>query len=259
MGSQPQPVSVLVVDDEPPARQGLARLVAAQEGFAVAGECGDGASAIEAIRSLAPDLVLLDVQMPPPDGLGVVRAVGAEQMPAVIFVTAYEAHAVAAFEAHALDYVLKPYTARRLAEALQRARSQIETRRLGELGRRLLGVLGEVQSPSTDRIVVKSLGKTELVPVAEISRIEAAGYCVRIHTGRRVVVHREPLHALERRLPEQRFIRVHRSLLVNTRQIREARVTRSGEHQLVLQDGASVPVSRSRWPAVAALLESWRS
>jgi two-component system LytT family response regulator len=262
MSPGPRPVTVLVVDDEPPARSGLVRLLAGHPEFAVVGQCGDGVSAIKAIRALAPDLVLLDVQMPPPDGLGVVRAIGPDKMPAVIFVTAHDRHAVAAFDAHALDYVLKPYSERRLLEAMRRARDLLESRRLGELARRLLGVLGEERGPARDevnnRIVVRSIGKTEIVRVADLVRIEAAGYCVRLHTRNRVFVHREALYALEARLPAGRFIRVHRSALVSVEQIREARVTRDGEHELVLQDGTRLKVSRNRWAEVDALLHKWQ-
>jgi two-component system LytT family response regulator len=262
MSPASRPITVLVVDDEPPARSGLVRLLAGHEEFTVVGQCGDGISAIKAIRAVAPDLVLLDVQMPPPDGLGVVRAIGADKMPAVVFVTAHDRHAVAAFDAHALDYVLKPYSERRLLEAMRRAKDLLESRRLGELARRLLGVLGEdaevARDDTDDRIVVRSVGKTEIVRVADILRIEAAGYCVRLHTRHRVVVHREALYALEARLPQARFVRVHRSTVVNVEQIREARVTREGEHQLVLQDGVRLKVSRSRWPEVDALLRKWQ-
>lgn len=257
-----RPITVLVVDDEPPARTGLVRLLAGHREFSVLGQCGDGVSAIKAIRALVPDLVLLDVQMPPPDGLGVVRAIGPDKMPAVIFVTAHDRHAVAAFEAHALDYVLKPYSERRLLEAMGRAKDALEERRLGELARRLLGVLGEggtARDESDDRIVVRSVGKTEIVPVADLVRIEAAGYCVRLYTRNRVLVHREALYALEARLPPGRFLRVHRSALVNVEQIREARITREGDHQLVLLDGTRLTVSRSRWADVDALLRRWQA
>jgi two-component system LytT family response regulator len=260
--ADPRPITVLVVDDEPPARAGLMRLLAGYPEYTVVGDCGDGTSAIQAIRTLTPDLVLLDVQMPPPNGLAVVRAVGPEQMPAVIFVTAHDRFAVAAFNAHAVDYVLKPYSERLLLEAMLRARDLIESRRLGELARRLIGVLGEepgspaAGAPREDRIVVRSVRKTEVVPVSELLRVEASGYCVRLITAGRSIVHREALGALEKRLGG-RFIRVHRSTLVNVEQIREARVRTHGEHELVLRDGSRLKVSRQRWAEVNALLRKW--
>jgi len=260
------PLSVLVVDDEPPARRGLVRLLASRDDVRVVGQCGDGNAAIKAIRTLAPDLVLLDVQMPPPDGFAVVRAIGPEKMPAVVFVTAHDRFAVAAFEAHALDYVLKPFSERRLFEALRRARDLIESRRLGELARRLIGVLGDATGPvatsetpeAEDRIVVRSVGRTEVVLIADLLRVEAVGYYVRLFTPARTYLHREPLHGLEARLPAGGFLRVHRSTLVNVDQIREARVTPTGEHELLMRDGSRVKVSRSRWGCVAEQLRKWR-
>ncbi len=265
MPAPPRPITVLVVDDEPHARTGLVRLLAGRPDLAVVGECGDGLSAIKAIRDLAPDLVLLDVQMPPPDGLGVVRAIGAAQMPAVIFVTAHDRFAVPAFDAHAVDYLLKPYSERRLREAIGRAQALLESRRLGDLARRLLGVL-EARSGSEDpgarvpddRIVVRSVGKTEIVRVAELVRIEASGYCVRLHTRTRSLVHREALRSLEARLPKSRFVRIHRSSIVNVEQIREVRVLSSGEHEVLLRDGYRQKVSRDRWAAVNAVLRKWQ-
>jgi two-component system, LytTR family, response regulator len=258
------PLSVLVVDDEAPARNGLTRMLAGRHDLRIVGECADGQAAIRSIRALTPDLVLLDVQMPPPDGLAVVRAIGPEKMPAVVFVTAYDRFAVAAFEAHAVDYVLKPFREHRLFEAIRRARERVESRRLGGLVERLRGVLRDTRGddpadPGRDaRIVVRSLGKTEIVPVADLIRIEAAGYYVRLHTSGRTYLHREPLHALETRLPPGRFLRVHRSSMVNVAHIRGARITSGGEHELLLQDGARVTVSRARWAKVDRLLRAWQ-
>jgi two-component system LytT family response regulator len=261
----PRPITVLVVDDEPPARTGVVRLLANHPEFTVVGECGDGSSAIRAIRALAPDLVLLDVQMPPPNGLAVVRTIGPTKMPAVIFVTAYDQFAVAAFDAHAVDYVLKPFSERRLLEALRRAGDLLEARRLGSLARRHFEVLreesgsaAEPRSVPADRIVVRSVKKTEIVPVAAVLRVEAAGYCVRLVTATRSIVHRETLAALEKRLPAGRFLRVHRSTLVNVEQIREARIRSHGGHEIILLDGTRLPVSRSRWGKVDALLRKWQ-
>jgi two-component system LytT family response regulator len=258
-------LNVLIVEDEPNARAGLARMLARHDDLRVVGECGDGASAIKAIRALTPDLVLLDVQMPPPDGLAVVRAIGPERMPPVVFVTAHDRFAVAAFEAHAVDYVLKPFSEQRLLQAIRRAGALLESRRMEELAHRLAGVLGAAAGDGAaaaaagteERIVVRSLGRAVVVPVADLVRVEAAGYYVRLHTRTRTLLHREPLDALEARLPADRFLRVHRSELVHVGWIREAVVTARGEHELVLGDGGRVGVSRSRWPVVAATLRRW--
>jgi two-component system, LytTR family, response regulator len=261
-----RPLTVLVVDDESPARSGLARMLAHRDDLTVVGECADGHAAIRAIRSLVPDLLLLDVQMPPPDGLAVVRTIGPDKMPAVVFVTAHDRYAVAAFEAHAVDYILKPFRERRLFEAIQRARERIESRRLGDLAHRLEGLLrdtgGAADPPgapaANDCIVVHSVGKTEIVRIADLIRIEGAGYYVRLFTPTRTYLHREPLHTLEARLPPERFLRIHRSTVVNVAQIRETRVTSSGEHEVVLRDGTRRKVSRARWGKVDGLLRSWR-
>ena len=228
----------------------------------VVGQCGDGRSAIKAIRALTPDLVFLDVQMPPPDGLGVIRAIGPEKMPAVVFVTAFDRFAVAAFEAHAVDYVLKPFRERRLFDAVRRARDAVDSRRLGNWARRLLGVLGEIDGgreaaarATGERIVVRSVGKTEIVWIEDLVRVEAAGYYVRLFTAARTYLHREPLQALAARLPTDRFVQVHRSTIVQIAQIREARVTSGGAHELVLRDGSRVKVSRARWAGIGALIE----
>lgn len=261
MTASSAPLKVLVVDDELHARTGLVRMLAERSDVTVVGEARDGSSAIRAIRETTPDLILLDVQMPPPDGFGVVRAIGPDRMPPVIFVTAYDQFAVQAFETHALDYLVKPYSERRLFQALDRARASQESRRLGVLAQRLLAAMAEPGAEPAarhDRIVVKSLGKTEIVPVDDVLRVDAAGYCVKLRTRTRTIVHRESMYALAARLPSRRFARVHRSTIVNLDHIREARVTPGGEHELVLRDGSRVAVSRTRWPAVDGLLREWR-
>lgn len=234
-------VRVLIVDDEPHAREGLRRIVSARPGFTVAGECGDGESAISAIQVLKPDLVLLDVQMPPPDGFAVLRALGPDCLPAVVFVTAFEEYAVRAFEAHAVDYVMKPFSDRRLLAAMDRARRTLEQGRLAAL------------IDSIDRIVVRSLGRTDVVPVSDIAWIEASDYCVKLHAGGRPVVHREALASLEKKLGS-RFVRAHRAALVNLAHVRTVRVAEGGECEIVTVAGDHIPVSRSRRRAVDAAL-----
>ena len=256
--------TVLVVDDEPHERSGLTRIIEELPDFRVIGEAADGASAIRAIRRLSPDLVLLDVQMPPPDGFGVLRAVGPEAMPAVVFVTAHDRYATAAFEAHAVDYVLKPFRVERLVGAMRRAREVLEERRLGDLARRLMALLDDAPSAvqaktgGVTRVVVKGVGRTDLVPVREIVWIEATGYCVTVHTRHQSFVHREPLRSLEIRLQREGFVRVHRSALVAMRHVRKVAVLPRAEHELTLVDGTRVRVGRSRWGDVERVIRSWR-
>ncbi|HKG93685.1 MAG TPA: LytTR family DNA-binding domain-containing protein [Gemmatimonadaceae bacterium] len=264
-------IRVLVVDDEPDAREGIAAMVAAREGFAVVGTCGDGAAAARAVGELAPDLVLLDVQMPAMGGFDVIRAVGPARMPAVVFVTAHDEHALRAFEAHALDYVLKPFSDRRLAEALERGRAAVRSARLGELAGRLLALVGgaapapapnEPAAPlRADRFVVPGAGPRRAVVVVraeEVDWVEGASYYARLHAAGRSYLLRETLASLERRLDPRRVVRVHRSAIVNVDRVRELRRSDGGEPVLMLSDRTLVRVSRSRWPAVSGVLERWR-
>lgn len=249
MPDRDRPLTVVVVDDEPPALRGLARMLARRDGVEVVGQCADAGSAVRAIRERRPDLVLLDVQMTPHDGFSVLREMG-DEAPAVIFVTAHDRFAVAAFEHQVLDYLLKPFSEPRLDEALRRARTAVAARRAAPPVRPEASVL-------LDRIVVRGLGRVDVVPVAEIVRIEAASYCVHLHTRSRLLVHREPLRTLETRLPPGRFLRVHRSVIVNVDQVQQVRMTPSGLHELSLLDGSRHAISRRRWARVATLLARW--
>jgi two-component system LytT family response regulator len=244
-------VRVLVVDDEPLARSGVVRLLGGDPGIEVVGECGDGRSAVEAILSRKPDLVILDVQMPELDGFEVLRALEPEQRPEVIFVTAYDQHALRAFEVHAIDYLLKPFDDARFSEAIARARRNLERVELGELSRRLVGLLEDRAAPRAGeppltRLVVKRDGRVAFVRVDELDWIEAADYCVKLHTQGQVHLLRESLNALEARLDPAKFFRVHRSAIVNLDRIRELQPYFKGEHVLILQDGTRLKLSRAR-------------
>jgi two-component system, LytTR family, response regulator len=236
---------VLVVDDEPLARTGLAALVRTDAELECVGECGDGQAAIEAIESLEPDLVLLDVQMPEIDGFGVIRAVGPERMPPVIFVTAYEEFALQAFRVHALDYVVKPYSDAALVAALDRAKR-------GQLQRVLAALLPRQEYLT--RITVRVAQRMQVVRVAEIDWIEAADYCARLHAGPNVHVVRVSLGALERLLDPTAFVRVHRSAIINVERLKEIVSDSSGDGIILLADGTKVRLARSRRAAVDRLL-----
>jgi two-component system, LytTR family, response regulator len=253
---------VLLVDDEPLARRGLRHALARHPEVEICGECRDGREAVAAIRKLRPQLVLLDVQMPEMDGFGVVREVGLEHMPPVIFVTAYDAFAVRAFDVHAVDYLVKPFAEERFDEALQRARQRLRRGEAAELGRRLAELLaetggswsgppGEALTPARpsgfpERLLVKVGTRSVLVPVAEIEWIEADDYCVTLHVGATAHVLRESLSALEAQLDPERFVRIHRSAIVNVGFIREVHRPTSAESVVVLGSGARLRVSRSR-------------
>src|SRR5262245_22563035 len=246
---------VLVVDDEPLARTGLADLVRRDPELQCVGECGDGQAAIAAIESLAPDLVLLDVQMPEIDGFGVIRAIGADRMPAVVFVTAYEEFALAAFRVHALDYLVKPFSDAQLAAALDRAKGIVRRGQLAQLSARLNDLVGAMPQPGyLSRITVRVANRVQLVLVAHTDWLAAAAYCAKLHAGATAHVVRVSLGALERLLDPSTFVRVHRSAIVNVNRLKEIVSDSSGDGVVVLEDGARVRFARSRRAALDRLL-----
>jgi two-component system LytT family response regulator len=267
-------IRVLVVDDEPLARSGLSKLCEADPDLELAGACSDGRAAVAAIGQIEPDLLLLDIQMPEMDGFEVLQAVGAQSMPPVIFVTAYDQFAVKAFEVHALDYLLKPFDDERFFGAIERAKQAIRGADLGLLRSRLLGLLTETGLGNVDeahvppdtaastatrerylsRIAVKETGRVVLVRVDEIDWVEAANYCAKLHTSSRVHIIRESLKSLELQLDPNQFFRVSRSAIVNLDRIREIQPFARGSQMVILKDGTSVTMSRSRREALERLL-----
>ena len=240
-------ICVLVVDDEAPARQ---RLVDLLRRDALAGtilEAADGLAAVEAIEERRPELVFLDVQIPELDGLEVMSVVGLEAMPLTIFVTAYDQHAVRAFEANALDYLLKPFSDERFEATMARVRSRLDERSLQEFGQRLVRMIADERPPRTrlDRLVVKSGGATRFVRVVEIDWIEAAGVYVNLHLGAKEILYRSSLAELAERLDPARFVRVHRSTMVNIESIAQLEPISHGEFDVVLKSGARTRISRS--------------
>jgi two-component system LytT family response regulator len=243
----PEAIRVLVVDDEAPARQRLADLLRKDTQIVTTLEAADGISAVEAIQSQAPDLVFLDVQMPELDGLGVIDAVGADKMPLTIFVTAYDQHAIQAFESNALDYLLKPFSDERFEAALYRAKARLHERSSSEFGQRMIKMLSSApQAPRPwDRLVVKSGGKTRFIRVVEIDWIEASGVYVNLHVAGKELLYRASLHELVERLDPRRFVRVHRSAIVNIESIVQLEPISHGEFEAVLKNGSRTRVSRN--------------
>jgi two-component system LytT family response regulator len=239
-------IRVLVVDDEAPARQRLADLLRKETHIAAILEAGDGITAVELIQSQRPALVFLDVQMPELDGLGVIDVVGADRMPLTIFVTAYDQHAIRAFEANALDYLLKPFSDERFEAALNRARARLNERSTSEFGQRMMKMLSSALEPACpwDRLVIKSGGSTRFIRVAEIDWIEAAGVYVNLHIAGRQLLYRASLQELAERLDARRFVRVHRSAIVNIESIVQLEPISHGEFDVVLKNGARTRVSR---------------
>ena len=228
---------VLIVDDEPLARRGVRVRLERQESIVVVGECGSGRDAVRAIAALEPDLVLLDVQMPGLDGFGVIEAVGAERMPTVVFLTAHHSHALRAFDAQALDYLLKPIDDERFALAIERARQRVHERTVAVRSR-------EVPRPAEPRIVVRDRGRVLLVSPDDIDWIAAEGDYVRIHAAGRGHLHRETMAAMAARLDPARFVRIHRSSIVNVARVRELRPSGDRELVVVLRDGTQLKASR---------------
>jgi two-component system LytT family response regulator len=259
---------VLIVDDEPLARRRLRELVGDDPEVTVSGECGNGRDAVAAIRRDEPDIVLLDVQMPEVDGFGVVREVGADKMPVVVFVTASDAHAVRAFEIHAVDYVLKPVERERFAEALRRAKQSIVAPSAptdSGMRQQLAALLAEMtargltapppRAPAQQRLVVKVDGRMVFVPAANVDWAESLDNHVRLHVGRETMLVRETMTNLEQRLPPEQFIRIHRSTLVNTDRIREIQPWFGGDYVIILTDGTKLTSGRRYRAVVHALLD----
>ncbi len=253
-------IRALIADDEPLARRGIRQLLEAHPDVVVVGECRNGRETVRALHSLAPDVLFLDVQMPQLDGFEVLRAYGPERMPAVVFVTAYDEFAVRAFETHALDYLVKPVSDARFAEAMRHVRERLRSARALELAAKLEALLemhdgvgrqakaGDARGPARParRLVVPTANGDLVLDASEVDWIQADDYYAAVYAlGKRHLI-RESLASLEERLDPQRFVRVHRSAIVALDRVRELRATGLGEWAVVLRDGTRVPVSRRR-------------
>jgi two-component system LytT family response regulator len=250
-----RPIRVLLVDDERLGNASLRGLLAGNSDVEIVGEALGGHAAIRLIRTLRPDLVFLDVQMPEVDGFGVLRGVGPEAMPPVIFVTAYDAFAVRAFDVRAIDYLLKPVAADRFAQALDRAREALTHTRDADLERRLRELLDDhavalgaitAAAPAAEQLLVRVGRRDVVIPAREIDWVEADDYCVALHIGGRRQIVRATLASLESQLDPASFARIHRSAVINLRRVRELRRHGIGGLTVVLLDGTRLPVSRSR-------------
>jgi two-component system LytT family response regulator len=239
-------IRTLIVDDEPLARQRIRLLLENETDIEIAGEAADGNAAIAALLNDAPDLLFLDVQMPGMDGFEVIKAIPPDKLPVVIFTTAYEQHALQAFEAHALDYLLKPFKACRFKDAVSHAREQLASRRAGEATKELLDLIGRKSDAPNHltRLTVKDGGRMVILKVSEIDAIEAAGKYVVVHSGKENHILRETLTALESQLAPNHFLRISRSAIVNLDHIRELQPMFKGEHIVLLRNGLKLPMTR---------------
>jgi len=253
MNDASQPLRALVVDDEEPARSILRDLLSADPEIELVGECVNGNEAVEKIRTQLPDLVFLDIQMPGLDGFGVLDQLRPQELPVIIFVTAYDQYAVQAFEVHALDYLLKPFDDERFAEAVTRAKATLHSREVEKVSEKLVGLIqdrraqdSEGRNGSPNRLMIRSSGRVYFVKTEDIDWIEAADYYARIHAGGRSHLLRESLSSLEKKLDSEHFARVHRSAIVNMDRVKEMRPLFKGSYALILEDGTQLKLSRQR-------------
>ena len=251
------PLRVLIVDDEPLARDCVRLALRDAPDIEVLDDCRDGTEAVRAIRRVHPDVVFLDVQMPGADGFAVIEQIGADRMPAVVFVTAFDTHAIRAFEVHALDYVLKPFENERLLEALERARERFRSRQDGELARRLAALVsgwsGDTPPPSShgtprfvERFTVRHDDRIRFVDADDIEWIEAEGNYAVLHTAAEAHRIRLTLQTIEHQLDPRRFARIHRSTIVNLACVREIQPWFGGDYIAILHGGRKLRVSRTR-------------
>jgi len=238
---------ILIVDDEASARARLRGLLEAEADVEIVGECANGRDAVEAIERLTPDLVFLDVQMPDMNGFGVVRAIGPELFPLVVFVTGYDRYAVEAFDLHASDYLLKPFTVERLRKTLARAREALRRQDLERLHEGLSSLIERFRAGDgyLRRIAVRLDARIRFFDVDEIDWIEADAKLVRVHAGGRVYPLRESIGRLEEKLDPSRFFRIHRSAIVNVERVAEIETGGDGNQSVVLKDGSRLPLSRA--------------
>jgi two-component system, LytTR family, response regulator len=251
-------IRTIIADDENLARKKLRVLLNAECGVTVVAECKDGKQAIAAVQAHKPDLLLLDIQMPDLDGFQVQEKIPAEQMPVVIFTTAYDQYAIRAFETHALDYLLKPFNQERLHRALERVKAELLKAHEHTVKARILDLLGKTKPEPNQlrRLVIRTGGRVVFLELDEVDWIEAAANYVKLHVGKESFLLREGIGHISAKLDPQRFVRIHRSSIVNVSRIRELQPCDSGEYIAVLRDGKELSCSRGCRPQLLKLIES---
>ncbi len=255
MSDQPK-IRTLIVDDEELGRDRLQSLLAMQPDVEIIGVCVDGQSAVETIEREQPDLVFLDVQMPGMDGFEVVDNLDTTRMPAVVFVTAHDGHAIRAFEIHALDFLLKPFDQTRFEKALERARGQIQRANGSVIDSRLVSLLEELHQERKypERLIVKSSGRVFFIRTEELDWVEASGNYVKIHTASDAHLLRESMKNMETKLDPKTFVRIHRSAIVNIDRIKELEPWFHGEYVVIMRDGTRLTASRVFSDRLSALI-----
>lgn len=262
------PIRILIVDDEPLARDTIRLLLEEQDDVEIVGEAKNGDEAVSMIESIQPDLVFLDIQMPGKTGFEVIETVGAKNMPVVIFATAYDEYALKAFDAQALDYLLKPYDDERFEEALGRARTRVGERKIGSLSDQLVSLMAEHKTGKatdrpagpvemrdrSERILIKERDSVFFVKTENIDWVEAAKDYVVIHIGQKKHLLRESMTRMEKRLNPNMFVRIHRSSIVNIERIKELKSYFHGDYIVYLKDGSELKLSRRYWGRVEEVL-----
>jgi two-component system LytT family response regulator len=251
-------IRTLIVDDEPLARDRIKRFLRDEDDVRVIVECKNGLEAIEALEGKDADLVFLDIQMPEKNGFEVIKAIGPKKLPTVVFVTAYDQYALQAFDVHALDYLLKPFNRERIKRAMARAREHIEHKRLGNLDERLNSLIADLRGERKylDRLVVKAVGRVFFLKTDEIDWIEAAGNYVKLHVGRDAHMIRETMNGIEAKLDPSKFLRIHRSTVVNIDRIKELHPMFSGDYAVILRNGTELALSRNYRERFTELFEN---
>lgn len=239
-------IRTLIVDDEPLARKRIKRFLSEEPGFQVTGECGSGHEAVEAIQASAPDLLFLDIQMPGMDGFEVIESLGEERTPMTIFITAYDQHALKAFDVHALDYLLKPFTQERFKKAVVRVRTQMANGSHHKAGPGLAALISALRASRNhlSRFMVKTSNRVVLVKAQEVDWIESAANYALLHVGDKTHLVRETMHTLEARLNPKIFQRISRSVIVNLERVKELQPMGKGQYVIILANGKQLAMSR---------------
>jgi two-component system LytT family response regulator len=249
-------LTVLIVDDEPLAREGLRMLLADDPEIATVQEAKNGREAVQRVREGQPDLVFLDVQMPEMDGFSVAHEIGPDQMPAVVFVTAHDQYAIRAFEINAIDYLLKPVTVERFVQSLARAKARLRTSEPHEESRQILSLLETIASPTRylKRMAVQTAGKTSFIGVEDVDWIRAAENYVELHVAQASHLLHVTMNTLEKSLDPETFVRIHRSLIVNLRRVKEIQPASHGDYVLLLHSGVRLQSGRTYHEKIRALM-----
>lgn len=252
-------IKALIVDDEVIARERVRRFLSDESDVEVLGECRNGREALAAIKKLEPDLVFLDIQMPQMSGFEVLASIASKDLPAIVFVTAYDQYALQAFEVHALDYLLKPFNRERFRQSLDHVRKQFERGQQRGVDDRLISLLEDMKAGPkyAERLVIKATGRVYFLKTDDIDWIEACGNYVNLHTGSEAHLLRETLNHLENRLDPEKFLRIHRSRLVNIDYIKELSPLFNGDYTVTLHDGTELTLSRTYRDRLQDLIEKF--